>query len=89
MCADSRGYLEPAAGPGGCMSSFTPVSADAREKGKVIFYVWPVGKTEANDLGHVDCYLAPRIALYFLGASNRECGQESTRRRGWGAFKCV
>lgn len=65
MCADSRGYLEQAAGPGGCMSSFTPVSADAREKGKLFSVSGPRGKTEANDLGHVDCYLAPRIALYF------------------------
>ena len=49
-------------------------------KGKVIFCVWPTGETEANDLGHVDCYLAPRIALYFY---ERGPGNAS-RSIGWG-----
>lgn len=34
-------------------------------KEKVIFCAWPAGKSEANDLGHADCYLAPRIAACF------------------------
>lgn len=32
MHTDSRGYLERAGRPGGCMSSFNQVSADAKEK---------------------------------------------------------
>lgn len=50
-------------------------------KGKVIFCVWPAGKTEANDLGHVDCYLALRIALYFSEeAPGNACGRDE---KGW------
>lgn len=50
MCADSRGYLEQAVGPGGCMSSFTPVSADAREKGKLFSVSGPRGKLKLTIL---------------------------------------
>lgn len=35
------------------------------KRAKVIFCVWPAGKSEANDPGRVDCYLAPGIALHF------------------------
>lgn len=35
------------------------------KRAKVIFCVWPAGKSEANDRGRVDCYLAPGIALRF------------------------
>lgn len=75
MCADSRGYLERAAGPGGCMSSFTLVSADARENRKVIFCLWPAGKTQANDFGHADCYLAPGIAPHFKDREMKRDGE--------------
>ena len=44
-----------------------PSICRCQEKGKVIFCFWPRGDTEANDLGHVDCYLAPRIAPAFRG----------------------
>ena len=71
MCADSRGYLEQATGPGGCMSSFTLVSADARENRKVIFCLWPAGKTWANDFSHVYCYLATGIAPQFKGRGGK------------------
>lgn len=57
------------------MSSFTLVSADARENRKVIFCRWPAGKTRANDFGHVDSYLAPRIAPHFEDQDEKGQGE--------------
>lgn len=44
------------------------------KRAKVIFCVWPAGKSEANDPGRVDCYLAPRNSTSLLGAGTRERG---------------
>lgn len=67
MCADSRGYLEQAAGPGGCMSSFSPESADAREKGKLFSVSGPRGMLKLMILAMLIVTLLLKYPFTFRG----------------------
>lgn len=65
----------------GAVCLHLPSICRCQGKRKVIFCVWPAGKAEANDLGHVDCYLAPRIALCFLEKAPGTASSED--EKGW------
>lgn len=87
MHGDSRGNLEQAREPGGCMSSFTRVSADGRateRKGKLFSVPDSWGKEKDNDIGNVDCYLPSGIVP--MSGSECVCVSECVgvvRGRGW------